>query len=139
MINSKVLNTSLANFQITKKSKRKSCLRSFSQKSRRNPRSEKRKIWKIKGEPEKKKKLSKGTKKSEVNLVLVRSTSTTQCSADVTKGNAKNQTRSKIKPVCYLMLFMGVAMEADRKTACLNLPSLRRKYAKRLGAILKTA
>jgi len=88
-------------------------------KSRRKPRSVKR-YWKTKRKPGKKKKLSKGTKKSEASLASVKSMSITRCSADELKSNATNQTRHKIKPACYLMLFMVAGREAEKKTVCLN-------------------
>jgi len=129
----------MINFQILKRSKRKSCWKSSLLKSRRKLRSVKRKIWKTKKKLGKKKKPSKGTKKSEANLASVRSMSIAQCSADESKSNGTNQTRLKIKPVCCLMLCTAAGGEAERKTVCLNWPSLRRKYVKKSGVTLKTA
>lgn len=59
---------------------------------------------------------------------------------DASKSNATNQTRSKIKPVCFLMLSMAAGGEAQAVSGIvfLNLHSLRRKFVKKLGATLKT-
>jgi len=137
-ISNKLRRQAMINFQIWKRSKRKNCWKSSLLKSRRKLRSVKR-YWKTKRKLGKKKRQSKGTKKSEANLASVRSMSITRCSADESKSNATNQTRHKIKPVCCLMLCTAAVGEAERKTVCLNWPNLRRKYVKRSGVTLKTA